>query len=147
MKFRFIQLGNKNNILVNKLVESLKSIQNEFEFIYADREEIQIKEDVFFTMGFVNEPIIVDAVQEYFKKKIYREIPIVITDYPLEDYLLFSSEKDNNAIISTYDFSSFSKFPPVKVLLYALVLILLELFVDTPVHDDIRGCPNDYCNN
>ena len=57
-------------------------------------------EEEYLIEGFLDETKIEDTVKAFLREKNYSEYPIVITDIPMDDYILLSSDTDFS-IIST----------------------------------------------
>jgi len=142
---RFVQLGPSNNAIIHNLVSNLNSVQQEFEFSFDD--------------GFIEYPQNVNRqcplpaamlealVTTYAASKYQNEYPIAICDCPLEDEL-FTSFDEQVALITTHGWTpDFSPHPIQNGIAYALIDILLNLYIKSPVHYQTKGCPLDYCEN
>lgn len=147
-RIRFLVVGHSNNVgiynLANNVVNNLNSIQKDFHF--------EVHEQIISLPSNIKAPIPVKNLEDLVKKltteKYPREHPVVLCACKLEDDL-FSSYDDKIAVITTHGWTKkFSPYPVHRYIVYSMVDILMtHLNVDTPVHDETKGCLGDYCDN
>lgn len=144
-RIRLLQVGKDNNALMHKLAVKLKSIQDVFHFDFDEDvilpDESLLQEDGSFKYGYLEQ-----LIWEYMNPKWRDEQPIAVSMYPLQDGdIVVSTESE--AVISTHNWSSYSKYTLEKGVMYMIAAELLGYYVRTEYHDETRGCPNDYCDD
>lgn len=145
MRFlRFVQIGSSNNTLIHNLVYNLNYVQSAFRFSFNDdviayQQEINIEQPI--------APATLERlVAQYVANRCPDEYPIGICDCLLEDEL-FASYDDKEALITTFGWTpEFSPHPLQSGISYALVDVLLSLYMTLPIHYETKGCPVDYCD-
>jgi hypothetical protein len=97
--------------------------------------------------GIYPEEYLFELLRSYMSKNDYTEYPIGVCDFPLTPEELLSTNYENAAIVSTYGWKSFSKYPIEKGLEYIIAAILPDIHhASTISHSETRGCPNDFCD-
>ena len=144
-KIRLIQIGKRVETDTSNVAVSLEQIQSEFIF-ELDFKTIMPKPLKKNDPGY-HEEYLFKLIKSYMTKHDFREYPIAITNYSLYDELISISD-DTGAIISTKPFKQYSKYSIHDCLLYTIASILPDINHQiTAVHNETRGCPNDFCDN
>jgi len=144
-RIRFVVVGRSNDPNAYNLANNLSSIQSEFDF--SVHEEMMTLPRGIDT----KRPIPVEALeslgQTLIADKYLGEYPVVLCECSLEADL-FSSHDDKVAVITTYGWTrKFSPHPVQSFIAYTLADVLMNLYVDTPIHYETKGCVGDYCDN
>ena len=145
---RFVQIGPSNGTIIVNLILNLNSVQSEFQFSFKEDIDIIAYPENVNMKGPVHSTALQSLVSQYVINKYPNEYPVGICDCQLEDGIL-SSYDDKAALITiTKDWiEAFSPYSIQSGIAYTLVDILVSLYIGTPVHDETRGCPSDYCDN
>jgi hypothetical protein len=83
-------------------------------------------------------------IVRYMGRRRPEEHPVGITQLRLPDDT-FSSSDEEVALLSIHGWKGFSKREPIDGLAYLVAGALLDWHLETPVHQETRECPNDYC--
>lgn len=143
---RLIQIGKEVTTLLSNAAVTLDRIQNEYKFELSYK---TIKLDKQFSRKRPHDEYLFKLIKQYMIKNDYdfQEYPIAIIDTPLVDELI-SINDGFCAVISTYTFKKYSKLNKESCLLSTIAGILPDIGNQiTEVHDETRGCPNDFCDN
>jgi len=143
-KIRFIQIGSADSTIIDNLATLLNKVQNAYNF-YFDDDEIKIDDESVSENFEYTTKYLEKQIRTYMYNKKYFEYPIGITSLPIKDSVVSSSD-DKIALISTYNWHNYSKYPLIKGLEYFVGSILLDIHITTEAHYDTKGCPNDFCD-
>lgn len=145
-RIRFLQLGTENNTLIHNLVVKLNRIQNTYEFLFED-EILQIPPETHGSDGKVLCQHLEQMTRDFIHAREYTGYTIAVTGVPLVDDLAYSADTDL-AVLSTSEWSSFSRFPATTGMMFETACVLLDRVEVCGVHDSVTmECPNDFCND
>lgn len=142
---RIVVAGHFRVTDADNLANNLSSIQGEFSF--SVHEKIMNLPKGLGTKGFIPIKALEMLTKKLLAEKYPGEYPVLLCDYRLEEDLL-SSFDENVAVITTHGWTrKFSPYPVQSYLAYTLADVLMNLYVDTPIHYETRGCIGDFCDN
>ena len=143
-EFRLMVTSDTPHALAYNLERRLTSIQSVFPF-NVHRDSLAVPDDGRATRAAET----LEAVALQVARSRYpREIPILITGCDIDDGG-FSSFDDTVAVISVkhWNLTDFSPWPVERFLLYTIADLLMNIYVDTPVHDTPKHCIGDRCED
>lgn len=143
-RFRLMVTSDTSLAIAYNLERRLTSIQNVFPF-NVHRHSLAIPDGGGPTMP---AEMLEASALEVGRSLDPPEIPILITGQDIDDGS-FSSFDDTVAVISVKHWNKrdFSPWPVERFLLYTIADVLMNIFVDTPVHDKPRKCIGDRCED
>jgi hypothetical protein len=142
-KFRLMATSGTSEALIYNLEYRLNTIQSAFMFdVYPKPIAVPYNKE-----GPVPSSKLENLALKIARDRYHGEVPVLITDREIDDG--FSSYDNTVAVISTYHWGikDFSPWPSERYLLYTIADVLMNFEVNTPVHNDKRGCIGDYCND
>ncbi len=143
-EFRLMTTSDTPGALVYNLERRLTSIQGVFPFnVHPEPIELPVSG----LQRFRSAELEAIAL-ELCRARYQGEIPILITTHEIDEGG-FSSFDDTVAVISIYHWSraGFSPWPYERFLLFTIADVLMNIYVDTPVHKKGRCCIGDECDD
>jgi hypothetical protein len=143
-RIRFVQIGNYSNTVLHNLTALLTRLQDGYYFTFDD-DTLAVDTSKASADGSYSTKYLEDLIGNYMHAQGFTERPIGITDLPLPEELVTSSD-NRLAIISTHKWESFCSHSIIKGIPYLLASALLDFHITTEPHYETRGCPNDFCD-
>ena len=145
-RFRFVNIGKDLATIVSNL--TIKLNEAPYGLIFECSSEILEPDNKqMLPDGSFSDEYLHDLLKDFMFKNKYKELPIGITNYPLNEEL-YSSCYRESAILSLANWNSFSTYPIQKGIKYLLADAILTFYIDYAPHEDkTYGCPSDFCDN
>lgn len=143
-QFRLMVTSDTATAVAHNLERRLTSVQSVFPFrVHPDPLPIPAGADP----SMAAEALEAIAL-EVARNRYPREIPVLLTGHDIDDGS-FSSFDDTVAVISIHNWNQtgFSPWPVERFLLYTVADVLMNIFVDTPVHSTPEQCVGDRCED
>jgi hypothetical protein len=144
-RIRFLRFKGISEPLLHNLVCTLNAEQEAFEFDLGP-EEVEVPADAESPSGY-DVPRLESATFAAAVERYPGEYPVGVCDLPLKDELSTSFD-GRVALVSIAGWrEQYAPFPVSQILAFNMVDILLSRRISTPVHEETRGCPMDYCDD
>ncbi len=145
---RLIELGTNHRTDIGNLCCLLNGTQNPeatFHFLFNE-DRISLEDKLREADGTYDESRVREVVYNYAHDHHYTEYPLAIGDYPFTDEIIMNRD-NRSSVISTHDWSSYSKSPLVTGLEFLTAQVMTAFFLPNALHMETNSCPNDYCDN
>lgn len=130
--------------VIDNTANQLNSVQDDFVFDF-ERDVIACPDLPLQPDGSVHEDDAREEVLRQRRKLGIAEYPIAVLAAPLYGGT-WANIEDDSTVISLHSHADRSARPAGEVLRYLAALAVLEQLVQTPSHDSVHGCVNDFCD-